>query len=491
VFGSKTIKDSQLEFEFNSIREEKTFLKDRVRKLNEKVIELEDATSTNKVSELSSFEKKANENLKDKKSKLTELEKTLSPETIALAKEKQADVQKLKLEKANYEKTLTGLRELGDKVEYELSTVNSAIKTINAALSEFKITEKIPELRIDTPTYQPIFTSVSRQIHTKLSATITRLKDSQVVVDKLESTTKAHATLSQEIKDIEQALKDNGAKQTTIDLQKKELGELISRRADTFKDLLTASINLREKYIQITTAFSGSKNKILDDVEFSATIVFDQEKFIKLAEEIFDLRSVNTDDEPGSDLFAALEAYRNLTGGESSDVAKVVSNLAEVESRLKGKLKRSPNVNLFSLYRFLYGEYLTVTAEAKYKSVNIDKLSLGQKATVLIKVYLAQGEHPIIIDSHDDHLDNAFIMDELVPALREAKKTRQVIIVSNNGNVVVNSDADQVVIAQKSNSEIDYIAGSLENNDIRERALKVLEGGEEAFKKRQDKYRIS
>jgi ribose 5-phosphate isomerase len=116
---------------------------------------------------------------------------------------------------------------------------------------------------------------------------------------------------------------------------------------------------------------------------------------------------------------------------------------------------------------------------------------LGQKATVLIKVYLAQGEHPIIIDSHDDHLDNAFIMDELVPALREAKKTRQVIIVSNNGNVVVNSDADQVVIAQKSNSEIDYIAGSLENNDIRERALKVLEGGEEAFKKRQDKYRIS
>jgi len=490
VFSSKVIKDSQLEFEFHSIRDERAFLKERIKKLNEKIIELEAATGVDKVTEISSFDKKANENLKDKKDKLATLEKTLSPQTIALAKSKQEEVQKLKLEKSGYETTLVSLRDLGDKVEYELSTANESIKAINTALNKFGIQDKIPEIPIDTPTYQPIFTSVSKQIHTKLSDTIKKLKDSQEVVDKLETTTKTHATLSQEIKDLEQAIRDNAAKQVKLNTEKTELDELIKRRTETFRDMLGASLNSREKYTQITAAFSGSKNKILEDVEFSAGIQFDQDKFVKLAEEIFDLRSVNTHDEPGSDLHGVLQAYKKLKDGKDADIKTVATEIAKLELALKTKLKRSPNVNLFSLYRFLYGEYLSVTADAKYKGVNIEKLSLGQKATVLIKVYLAQGEHPIIIDSHDDHLDNAFIMDELVPALREAKKTRQVIIVSNNGNVVVNSDADQVIIASKANSEIKYIAGSLEDESIRTEALKVLEGGRDAFKKRQNKYRI-
>lgn len=490
VFNSKAIKDSQLEFEFNTIKSENGFLKDRIKKLNEKIILLEKSTGPTTVSELSSFDKKANENLKDKKEKLSILEKTLSPETIALAKAKQEEVQKLKNEKTGYEGTLIKLRELGDKVEYELSTVNSSIKAINAALSAFNIQEKIPEIPIDTPTYQPIFTNVSQQIHTKLSGTIRKLKDSQDVVDKLENTTRTHATLSQEIKDLEQAISENTDKQKQLDAEKIELGELIKRRTETFRDMLATSIKLRDKYTQMTTAFSTSKNKVLEDIEFSASIIFDKEWFIKLAEEIFDLRSVNTDDEVGSDLHAVLEAYRKLENGDETDITRLVSEINSLEIKLKPKLKRSPNVNIFSLYRFLFGGYLNVTAAAKYKGVDIEKLSLGQKATVLIKVYLAQGEHPIIIDSHDDHLDNAFIMDELVPALREAKKVRQVIIVSNNGNVVINSDADQVIIAHKTNSEITYNAGSLENGAIREQALKVLEGGQEAFKKRQNKYRI-
>ena len=117
-------------------------------------------------------------------------------------------------------------------------------------------------------------------------------------------------------------------------------------------------------------------------------------------------------------------------------------------------------------------------------------MSLGQKATVLIKTYLALCSHPIVIDSHDDHLDNEFIMQELVGAIRQAKTYRQVILASNNGNVVINSDAEQIIIANREKGSISYQSGSLENPSIRERALKVLEGGEAAFRKRQEKYRI-
>jgi hypothetical protein len=108
----------------------------------------------------------------------------------------------------------------------------------------------------------------------------------------------------------------------------------------------------------------------------------------------------------------------------------------------------------------------------------------------LIKIYLAEGGKPIIIDSHDDHLDNEFIMAELVGAIRQAKDYRQVILASNNGNVVINSDAEQVVVAQRQNSIISYISGSIENPVIRERAVRVLEGGADAFRRRQEKYRI-
>jgi len=141
-------------------------------------------------------------------------------------------------------------------------------------------------------------------------------------------------------------------------------------------------------------------------------------------------------------------------------------------------------------YNLLYRNYMRVIPVVKYKKTYLEKLSLGQKATVLIKIYLAHGDKPIIVDSHDDHLDNEFIMDELVKAIRKAKSYRQVILVSNNGNVVINSDAEQIIVANRSNGKISYISGAIENPTIRDRALKVLEGGTEAFRKRQQKYRI-
>jgi len=77
-----------------------------------------------------------------------------------------------------------------------------------------------------------------------------------------------------------------------------------------------------------------------------------------------------------------------------------------------------------------------------------------------------------------------------VGAIRQAKTYRQVILASNNGNVVINSDAEQIVIANREIGLISYQSGSIENPSIRDRALRVLEGGEAAFKKRQEKYRI-
>ncbi|MDO8871789.1 MAG: hypothetical protein Q7V05_03540 [Methanoregula sp.] len=113
-----------------------------------------------------------------------------------------------------------------------------------------------------------------------------------------------------------------------------------------------------------------------------------------------------------------------------------------------------------------------------------------QKGTVLLKLFLAEGDYPIILDQPEENLDNKFIYNELVGAMRNAKNNRQVLIASNNANLVVNTDAEQIIIAEFNDGKITYKSGALESPEIRQEIMPLLEGGQEAFKKREQKYGI-
>jgi len=115
---------------------------------------------------------------------------------------------------------------------------------------------------------------------------------------------------------------------------------------------------------------------------------------------------------------------------------------------------------------------------------------MGQKGTVLLKLFLAEGDYPLIVDQPEESLDNKFIYDELVNAFREAKKKRQIIIATNNANLVLNTDAEQIIIAEFENNKIRYKLGTIEDLQLREDIMLVLEGGREAFRKREEKYGI-
>ena len=115
---------------------------------------------------------------------------------------------------------------------------------------------------------------------------------------------------------------------------------------------------------------------------------------------------------------------------------------------------------------------------------------MGQKGTVLLKLFLAEGDYPLIVDQPEESLDNKFIYSELVVAFREAKKKRQIIIATNNANLVVNTDAEQIIVAEFENNKISYKLGALEDLKIRKDIMPILEGGKEAFKKREEKYGI-
>jgi hypothetical protein len=93
-------------------------------------------------------------------------------------------------------------------------------------------------------------------------------------------------------------------------------------------------------------------------------------------------------------------------------------------------------------------------------------------------------------------LDPKSVYDELVGLFTTAKTKRQVIIVTHNANLVINTDADQVIIASAGPHPtaglppISYIAGGLEDVSIREAVCSILEGGDEAFRERARRLRV-
>lgn len=99
---------------------------------------------------------------------------------------------------------------------------------------------------------------------------------------------------------------------------------------------------------------------------------------------------------------------------------------------------------------------------------------------------------PLILDQPEDNLDNESVAKILVPFIKEAKKRRQIIIITHNANLAVVSDAEQIIrvnIDKKNDYTFSYESGSLESciiNDV----VNVLEGTKSSFNKRHDKYEI-
>lgn len=118
--------------------------------------------------------------------------------------------------------------------------------------------------------------------------------------------------------------------------------------------------------------------------------------------------------------------------------------------------------------------------------------SAGQQATALLTVLLNQEGPPLVIDQPEDDLDNQVIF-KVVNELWEAKKRRQIIISSHNANLVVNGDADLVIVCDyrapgvQSGGRI-KAEGSIDGDEIKAEIKTIMEGGEEAFRMRKEKY---
>jgi energy-coupling factor transporter ATP-binding protein EcfA2 len=234
----------------------------------------------------------------------------------------------------------------------------------------------------------------------------------------------------------------------------------------------------------------------------------DLDEWAEAGERLLDLRKVGKF--RGHGALAQVAQEHLLTAwqeGTATEVAEAMESFrAANDASLLDQSAVDRNTEQYSewvinLGRWLYStDHIKVHYSIEYEGVPIMQLSPGTRGIVLLLLYLAldlEDSRPLIIDQPEENLDPKSVFTELVALFREARKRRQVIVVTHNANLVVNTDVDQVIVASCTKPGIgappqfQYLSGGLENPAIRSEVCEILEGGEAAFRQRAQRLRVA
>ena len=158
--------------------------------------------------------------------------------------------------------------------------------------------------------------------------------------------------------------------------------------------------------------------------------------------------------------------------------------------KLREIISQSEYVKLVSRLQEQYSELLKKQVQNKVEIYYHDKLlrkhSIGQRASALILFILTQNNNDIIfIDQPEDDLDNKVIYDEVITAIIKMKPNIQFVFATHNANIPVLGDAERVLVVEFQDTKIDVSQGNIDLGDTHKQIVDIMEGGKEAFDKRQ------
>jgi hypothetical protein len=171
----------------------------------------------------------------------------------------------------------------------------------------------------------------------------------------------------------------------------------------------------------------------------------------------------------------------------------------EILASIKGKRildKSAENITEFIniLLESFINNYFNTTVEIKRGN---DKLTESNSAGINALYYLdilsyTFNKSIFIIDQPEDDVSQSRISSDLISSLKNLSKTSQVILVTHNPQLVVNLDADNIIILKKDEKQIKYYWGPLEYKDnnfsVLDLVASTLDGGTEVIRKRWKRY---
>ena len=269
-------------------------------------------------------------------------------------------------------------------------------------------------------------------------------------------------------------------------------------------DILELQRKAREELFKPVQDLIQSNSLIREDykLQFLATLSSTHEI---LCSALFDLIKQNSGEFRGEDesYSAVRTVYEKYNMNNRQDVINFATEMHnKIVTAANGSANNCVGISSIlrkdkaasSVYDLLFGlETLEPRYSLLFQDAQIEQLSPGQRGALLLIFYLLvdKGRTPIILDQPEENLDNETVVSLLVPVLSEAKKKRQIMMVTHNPNLAVVCDAEQVIHAsfnRKNESTITYYAGSIENPVTNQKVVTVLEGTKPAFDNRKSKY---
>ncbi len=326
-----------------------------------------------------------------------------------------------------------------------------------------------------------------------------------------ENNRKALLGIRKQIESLEQLEKRLAREISEID---GKLSEQLKRKIDerdTAYVKYFSALGDDEKGLQELYAPMKSKLDELGDgmrFELAAGYGMKTKEWLERANRFFDgRRPVAMAKKEEIESFVASELESAWASGDLEKVKSSINKFAGIVDPSSFMSKcASPSLSINELMDWMYStDHIKTTYKIKYGGTSLEHLSPGARGIALLVLYLLMDEddkRPLIIDQPEGNLDNSSVYEQLVPYIRKAKENRQIILVTHNPNLVVATDAEQVIIAFGEKSEgqayptISYVSGSLENtgddskSGVRQAVCTLLEGGDRAFKEREGRYAI-
>lgn len=316
----------------------------------------------------------------------------------------------------------------------------------------------------------------------------------------------AKVKLQDELRKKNDAIKEEQKKIDKISLEKKSHEVKKGNYEKEKKSLIEAYKNIFGVYDAMRNEFKKYDNKF-EDISLNVSVGFNEISF---------------NDEVIQDCLNKFDIKRSIRGFKWGDECiynyDSITHIDFISELLNAvaseKIKTIKNKLLKDAILKILNNYFDLDFKITYKEDSLDKMSPGKKGLVLLRLLidLSTEEWPIILDQPDDDLDNRSVYNDLVSFLKKKKKIRQIIIATHNPNLVVGTDAEEVIVANQEGQEkgrenkkykFEYVSGALENTfelsekeekfilfrkGIRQHVYEILEGGKEAFQKRERKY---
>ncbi|MFQ3476477.1 AAA family ATPase [Halonotius sp. F2-221B] len=367
-----------------------------------------------------------------------------------------------------------------DKIN-SIEQVNSLIEEINSKSELFEFEIDVEKVRLDNQ--KEALQDLSEKVNNSKQELQKEIDEVREDIDELSEIDEELSKLRDDERRIKTEIEQIQENISKTEEELDKINDLIEERTDRFVEYVKNYIELKSVYEDIAEEFANGEGNILSEVEIEPSIEFSA-NIASDFENILDMRSINS-----SDISEKVDSLKPIIKKDNpNNVEEQIREYINQVEELRD-IKRSSKEPI-EFDGLLYDDYLKLTEEIYYQGTQMDQLSRGQKGTILLKIYLAEGENPLIIDSPEDNLDNRFVYDELIDAVREAKTKRQIFVATHDANLVINTDSEQVIVTEFDQGTIKYKAGALEEERIRSEAKDILEGGDEAFRRRNEKYNL-